>query len=710
MPFDSAIVSLLSGVGVRVAVVAALACVALFVCRVRRADLRHAVWSLVLAAMLLMPLVVWLAPSLTLRVRRPSAALDATPSLQIPLVVSDTSLGAPASMPSSEWAWGNWRSLVVALYAAGVLVMLGRLCYGYALACRLGQSSKAIQEPLATRIPVSVSDCITVPVTIGWIRPRILLPADWREWSDGKLRAVLAHESTHVRRGDYLVSVLASLNRALYWFHPLAWWLERTLVASAEQACDDEALALTGDREQYAGALLDMAAAVRAGRGRLVWEAMAMARPNEVRRRIELVLDETRRLAPGLSKARWAALALACAPLAYSAAAVHFAQPEAPQKPEIILKGTYLQNLVAGNQLTPAQVEQIEAHLLKEPGDVEARGKVIAYYFLNAIRQPRLDHIFWLIEHHPEAETTRLYSAGIIRRKTILNDEADYERAQSLWREQIRRHGNDPQVLGNAADFFSLGGNDLELAVDLYKRCQLLDNKQLWTLRMVPIYSSVLIATLKTGGGMPDSQFANPVLAARIMQELESTSDKYLLLSVASNLRSIAEPAVRNPDGRPHSSHLKEHPEFAPVADYGNRLWKRAEDLGYVPRRPPGYRASPPTAPAPSTAAPPGDTESKPMRIRVGGNVQTAMLAKRVEPVYPQAAIQAGITGSVKLSVVLDKEGMVQQMQSQSGHPLLVPAAIEAVRQWEYKPTLLNGKPVEVATVVEVMFDLPAHP
>jgi protein TonB len=98
------------------------------------------------------------------------------------------------------------------------------------------------------------------------------------------------------------------------------------------------------------------------------------------------------------------------------------------------------------------------------------------------------------------------------------------------------------------------------------------------------------------------------------------------------------------------------------------------------------------------------------MRIRVGGNVQTAMLAKRVEPVYPQAAIQAGITGSVKLSVVLDKEGMVQQMQSQSGHPLLVPAAIEAVRQWEYKPTLLNGKPVEVATVVEVMFDLPAHP
>jgi len=441
-------VSLLAGVSVRVAVLAALAWVALFVCRVRRADLRHAMWSLVLAAMLLMPLVVWLAPSLTLRVGRPSAASDETPSLQIPLVVSAPALASPASsparLPASEWARRNWRSMVGALYAAGVLVMLGRLCYGYAMARRLRRSSKAIEDPLTPRIPVSETDCITVPVTIGWVRPRILLPRDWREWSDGKLRAVLAHESTHVRRGDYLVSVLASLNRALYWFHPLAWWLERTLVTHAEQACDDEALALTGDREQYAGALLDMAAAVRAGRGRLVWEAMAMARPNDVRRRIELALDETRRLAPGLSKTRWAALALACAPLAYSAAAVHFAQPEAPQKPEVILKGIYLKSLVAGNQLTAAQAEEIEVRLRTEPGDLEARSKVIAYYFLKGIRQPRLDHIFWLIEHHPEAQITSLISSmATSPRKTYLNDEADHERAKTLWREQVRRHAED---------------------------------------------------------------------------------------------------------------------------------------------------------------------------------------------------------------------------------------------------------------------------
>jgi periplasmic protein TonB len=62
----------------------------------------------------------------------------------------------------------------------------------------------------------------------------------------------------------------------------------------------------------------------------------------------------------------------------------------------------------------------------------------------------------------------------------------------------------------------------------------------------------------------------------------------------------------------------------------------------------------------------------------------------------------------VKLSVIIGTEGKIQQVQIEGGHPLLVPAAIEAVRQWEYKPTLLNGKPVEVVTVVEVVFDLPA--
>ena len=79
----------------------------------------------------------------------------------------------------------------------------------------------------------------------------------------------------------------------------------------AEQACDDAAVLATGAREPYAEALLDMAAAVRTGRGRMVWEAMAMARTAEVRKRIERILDETRQIPRGLTGGRWAAL-IAC--------------------------------------------------------------------------------------------------------------------------------------------------------------------------------------------------------------------------------------------------------------------------------------------------------------------------------------------------------------------------------------------------------------
>ena len=76
------------------------------------------------------------------------------------------------------------------------------------------------------------------------------------------------------------------------------------------------------------------------------------------------------------------------------------------------------------------------------------------------------------------------------------------------------------------------------------------------------------------------------------------------------------------------------------------------------------------------------------------------------KPPYPPQAKQDRIQGTVKLNVVVSKEGTVQDIQTISGHPLLVPAALDSVRQWIYKPTLLNGNPVEVATVVDVNFTL----
>jgi protein TonB len=95
-----------------------------------------------------------------------------------------------------------------------------------------------------------------------------------------------------------------------------------------------------------------------------------------------------------------------------------------------------------------------------------------------------------------------------------------------------------------------------------------------------------------------------------------------------------------------------------------------------------------------------------PQRVRVSAGVTSGLLIKRVQPNYPPLARQARIQGTVVLQAQISKTGDIENLQLISGHPMLAPAAIEAVKQWKYKPYLLNGEPVEVETQVQVNFTL----
>src|ERR1039457_5475227 len=95
-----------------------------------------------------------------------------------------------------------------------------------------------------------------------------------------------------------------------------------------------------------------------------------------------------------------------------------------------------------------------------------------------------------------------------------------------------------------------------------------------------------------------------------------------------------------------------------------------------------------------------------PQRVRVSTGVATGLLIKKVTPTYRAQAKQARIQGHVLLQAEISKEGTIQNLQLISGHPMLAPAAIEAVKQWRYKPYLLNGEPVAVETQVDVVFSL----
>jgi TonB family protein len=112
----------------------------------------------------------------------------------------------------------------------------------------------------------------------------------------------------------------------------------------------------------------------------------------------------------------------------------------------------------------------------------------------------------------------------------------------------------------------------------------------------------------------------------------------------------------------------------------------------------------------PATTAPPVAVSPQPPppaeRVRVDGNAQQANLISRTKPTYPPLARQARIQGVVKLEAVINKDGSVENLTVVSGHPLLIQAALDAVRHWRYKPTIRNGVPVEVVTTVDVNFKL----
>ena len=110
--------------------------------------------------------------------------------------------------------------------------------------------------------------------------------------------------------------------------------------------------------------------------------------------------------------------------------------------------------------------------------------------------------------------------------------------------------------------------------------------------------------------------------------------------------------------------------------------------------------SQPPPPPPQVVEAPP----SKP--VAVTSELQAAKLIRKVVPVYPRLAIMARISGTVRLIGIVGKQGTVEQLQVVSGPPLLAQAAVDAVRQWVYRPTFLGGKPVEVTAPIDVIFTL----
>jgi len=308
---------------IRATLMAAGTAVVLRLLRVKTAAARHTAWAGVVALMLLLPVWMTWGPKASLRVlpaaTAPAASVAGPVEFSSRFALPD--LNTPAA-PAARPGW-SWLTCLAGIYLLGVSLLLARLAVGTVRAHLMVRRA-------ANRGGRLASDSCAAPVTVGWWKPTVIMPRRWTEWPQAQLDAVLTHEGEHARRRDPLVQWLALLNRALFWFHPLAWWLERRLSALAEEACDAAVLARGHDPFQYSEYLLEIARSVQWTGARV--KVMGMAMPgNFLTQRIRRILEE--RPAQRISRVRMVCVATGCALLStmFMAGAVDRQQtPAAP--------------------------------------------------------------------------------------------------------------------------------------------------------------------------------------------------------------------------------------------------------------------------------------------------------------------------------------------------------------------------------------------
>jgi len=470
---------------IRALVLAAGVGALLYCARVRGSADRHAAWTAVLVTMLLMPIAARVAPPIVIRsltvpvqwMSEPdvapaaltstdavseSSGASAAPTLPASASTSAAQRGLQTSIPvTPSTRITTWFALIALIYVSGVLVFAGRFAIGWRAMRRVVHSSQPTSLP--TGGSVFESAAIATPLTVGILKPRIVLPLSWTTWSDEMREAVLTHERAHVRRHDALVAFLAHLNRCVFWFHPLAWSLERTLWSTAEEACDDACVQAMKEPRKYAEVLIAIASAVRAQGGRVAWQGLGVGGNGSLDRRIDRVLrgqislplSWRRRAMVAAGGTAVIVIAIACqaqtALRADPAVAAKQADEEARRAP-------YRERGKTLDVMTAEKAAAMEVGLRSNPDDRHAHEILIEYYGWKSKIAPeqraglKRPHALWLIEHAPEADVTGQWAKFYPGDKG--GDLTSYEAGRQRWLAHLAQPHVSARLLRNAASYF----------------------------------------------------------------------------------------------------------------------------------------------------------------------------------------------------------------------------------------------------------------
>lgn len=614
----------------------------LFRLRVPKARLLY--WQLLAAACLALP---WLRPW------RSEVIAIATPAATFEPDVAQAVAAAPVHALPSLAAIGLW------VLAAGCVVRLILLAFGFRKLSGYRKNGREIPLPsgwngIAAGARLLLSSEISGPVTFGFFNPVVLLPEGFPEMPEAMRDAILFHELLHVERRDWLMTVGEEVLRAAFWFHPAVWWVLGEIQLAREQTVDQAVIEMTQAREGYVDTLLAMAGV----NPRLdLAPAPLFLRRRHLKQRVMGIVGDVRMSKTSLIFAQAAALTV----LAAACWVVTSAIPLHAQS-QLVMDSPGVSVNLNGSQLL---------HRTPVSYPVEARNRGVEG---TVVAQVRLD------------------AAGEVIDVAILSGPDELRRAvqQSVLEWHFDKSSASSTRLVNVE--FAKPANAARAAVPAFAAGQ-----------PGPVATAPQI-TLGPGrpamsGGRGGAVQTAPNAAATEQQpvKIEQIAIAGLAESATRDLRQLlteqtpvhigdnASPEALTQiteKARQFDSHL-----IVSYAGGGRVVWITHPE---------------PPAPAPQIlpAAIPAGAQ------RVGSNVMAANLISAQKPVYPPLAKMARQQGTVKFQATIGKDGTMQDLQVISGPPLLVPAAMEAVKNWIYKPTLLNGEPVVVVTTIDVNFTL----
>lgn len=345
-------------------------------------------------------------------------------------------------------------------------------------------------------------------------------------------------------------------------------------------------------------------------------------------------------------------------------------------------------------EFSPKNVKKLEVRLKKKPQDRKARIQLLSYYSrilartdAEAAVRGRKPHLLWMVENTPEDDALEYrYIAAVNSRGESLPDPELYEAVRAKWTAYAQSPSASRAVLLNAAAF--LGIDDPPAAALLLRRVPA-DKGRSLTTRVARLCANAILGLrglnhLTSAATWADPSLTETVFAETCRDQARTSENPRLLAGMASLYYRAAGPAYA-------SEILKtDYTVFGdPLLQRARKLNPKLFALMFVPAE---------TLPTPGKAGP--------MTVGIAGPVMREKLPHEVPPDYPEAARNRYIQGTVDLQIAVGLTGEVIAVGVIEGPVELQDAAVQAVRQWRYKPSLVNGKPVYAVSRIVVNFTL----